>query len=149
MLTEKKKISDQFNFLRDSLVAQMLKNLPAMQETWVQSLGQEDPLRKEMATHSTFYLFFSTSLFKHKSKNIVSYIIFQILSYISSLNFSIILEIGIIITWGNQDTERLSDSLKVTPVVPSKAQFWTYQFACIIIAKNHYTIMKSLLIIKI
>ena len=36
-----------------SLVAQMLKNLPAMQETWVQSLGQEDPLEKGMATHSS------------------------------------------------------------------------------------------------
>ena len=35
-----------------SLVAQMLKNLPAMQETWVQSLGQEDPLGKGMATRS-------------------------------------------------------------------------------------------------
>ena len=33
-----------------SLVAQMVKNLPAMQETWVKSLGQEDPLEKEMAT---------------------------------------------------------------------------------------------------
>ena len=30
----------------------MVKNLPAMQETWVQSLGWEDPLEKEMATHS-------------------------------------------------------------------------------------------------
>ena len=30
----------------------MLKNPPAMQETWVQSLGQEDPLEEEMATHS-------------------------------------------------------------------------------------------------
>ena len=29
----------------------MVKNLSAMQETWVQSLGQEDPLEKEMATH--------------------------------------------------------------------------------------------------
>ena len=29
-----------------------VKNLPAMQETWVQSLGREDPLEKEMATHS-------------------------------------------------------------------------------------------------
>ena len=29
----------------------MVKNLPAMQKTWVQSLGQEDPLEKEMATH--------------------------------------------------------------------------------------------------
>ena len=37
---------------RASLVAQRLKRLPAMQETWVQSLGQEDPLKKEMATHS-------------------------------------------------------------------------------------------------
>ena len=31
----------------------MVKNLPAMQETWVLSLGQEDPLEKEMATHSS------------------------------------------------------------------------------------------------
>ena len=38
---------------RDSLVAQRLKPLPAMQETWVRSLGQEDPLEKEMATHSS------------------------------------------------------------------------------------------------
>ena len=30
----------------------MVKNLPAMQETWVRALGQEDPLEKEMATHS-------------------------------------------------------------------------------------------------
>ena len=36
-----------------SLVAQMLKNLPAMQETQVQSLGWEDPLEKGMATHSS------------------------------------------------------------------------------------------------
>ena len=36
-----------------SLVAQTVKTLPAMQETWVRSLGQEDPLEKEMATHST------------------------------------------------------------------------------------------------
>ena len=34
-----------------SLVAQMAKNLPAMWEPWVQSLGQEDPLEKGMATH--------------------------------------------------------------------------------------------------
>ena len=33
------------------LVAQMVKNLPVMQETCVQSLGQEDPLEKEMTTH--------------------------------------------------------------------------------------------------
>ena len=31
----------------------MVKNLPAMQETWVQFLGQEDPLEKGMATHSS------------------------------------------------------------------------------------------------
>ena len=33
-------------------MAQMIKNLPAVQEIWVQSLGQEDPPEKEMATHS-------------------------------------------------------------------------------------------------
>ena len=36
-----------------SLVAQMVQNLPAVQETEVQSLGQEDPMEKEMATHSS------------------------------------------------------------------------------------------------
>ena len=35
------------------LMAQTAKNLPAMQETQVQSLGQEDPLKEEMATHSS------------------------------------------------------------------------------------------------
>ena len=34
-------------------MAQMVKNLPAMQETWVQSLGQEVSLEKRMATHSS------------------------------------------------------------------------------------------------
>ena len=36
-----------------ALVAQLVKNLPAMWETWVQSLGWEDPLEKGMATHSS------------------------------------------------------------------------------------------------
>ena len=36
-----------------ALVAQMVKNLPAVQETQVQSLGQDDPLEKGMATHSS------------------------------------------------------------------------------------------------
>ena len=34
-------------------MAQMVKNLPAMQETWVRLLGGKDPLEKEMATHSS------------------------------------------------------------------------------------------------
>ena len=38
---------------RLSLVAQLVKNLPAMWETWVQSLGWEDPLEKRKATHSS------------------------------------------------------------------------------------------------
>ena len=38
-----------------SLVAQMLKNQPAIWETWVQTLGQEDPLEKGMATHSIIH----------------------------------------------------------------------------------------------
>ena len=38
---------------RVSLVVQMVKNLPAMWETWVWSLSQEDPLEKELATHSS------------------------------------------------------------------------------------------------
>ena len=39
----------------NSLVAQMVKRLSTMQETWVQSLGWDDPLEKEMAIHSTTF----------------------------------------------------------------------------------------------
>ena len=42
---------------RASLVAQMVKNLPAMWETQLRSLGQEDPLGKGMATHSSILVF--------------------------------------------------------------------------------------------
>ena len=38
-----------------SLVAQLVKNPPAKQETWIRSLGQEDPLKKGMATHSSIF----------------------------------------------------------------------------------------------
>ena len=39
--------------IRASFIAQSVKNLPEMQKTWVQFPGQEDPLKKEMATHSS------------------------------------------------------------------------------------------------
>ena len=39
--------------MRVSLVVEMVKNLPAVQETWVRFLGQEDPLEKGKATHSS------------------------------------------------------------------------------------------------
>ena len=42
-----------YQFTWASLVVQMVKHLPAMWETWVQSLGWEDPLEKAMATHSS------------------------------------------------------------------------------------------------
>ena len=40
---------------RTSLVAQTVKRLPTMQETWVRSLGGEDPLEKEIASHSSIH----------------------------------------------------------------------------------------------
>ena len=43
----------QQQLIRASLVAQIVKNLPAMQETQVQSLSRKDPLEKGMATHSS------------------------------------------------------------------------------------------------
>ena len=43
----------QINKLLASLMVQMAKNLHAMQETWIRSLGQEDPPEKEMAIHSS------------------------------------------------------------------------------------------------
>ena len=47
------KHTNEFTFISDPLVAQRLKHLPAMWEAWVWSLGWEDPLEKEMATHSS------------------------------------------------------------------------------------------------
>ena len=49
----KQAVQGDIQELRASLVAQMVKNLPAMWETWVQPLGWEDPLEKGMATHSS------------------------------------------------------------------------------------------------
>ena len=39
--------------MRASLIAQLVNHLPAMQETWIRFLGWEDPLEKEMSTHSS------------------------------------------------------------------------------------------------
>ena len=44
-----------YHLVRVSLVAKMVKNLPAIQETQVQSLGQEDPLEKGVTTHSSIH----------------------------------------------------------------------------------------------
>ena len=59
IITEMNKINPQLigltvdqTQLKASLAAQRVKHLPAVWETWIQSLGQEDPLEKEMATHS-------------------------------------------------------------------------------------------------
>ena len=53
--TQLSDLTFNFNFqiCRASLVTQRLNHLPLIQETWVRSLGQEDPLEKEMATHSS------------------------------------------------------------------------------------------------
>ena len=45
--------NDLYTTKRASLVAQSVKNLPVMQKIWVRFLGWEDPLEKEMATHSS------------------------------------------------------------------------------------------------
>ena len=55
LITKQVLTSQIFNLVpRASLVAQAVNNLPAMWEAWVQSLGQEDPLEKGMAIHSSF-----------------------------------------------------------------------------------------------
>ena len=50
-------------------MAQRVKRLPAMRETWIQSLGQEDPLEKEMATHSDILAWRNL----HGQKSLVGY----------------------------------------------------------------------------
>ena len=52
-LKKKNILLDSYNIVRASLVAHLVKNLIAMQETWIQSLGWEDPLEKGKATHSS------------------------------------------------------------------------------------------------
>ena len=52
-LEELRKSQKETPHVRASLVAQLVKNLPAMQETRVRALGWEDPLEKEMATRSS------------------------------------------------------------------------------------------------
>ena len=52
-MTKGRGIFTDFRAITPSLGAQMVKNLPAVQETWVQSPGRDDPLEKGMATHSS------------------------------------------------------------------------------------------------
>ena len=52
VITKYHRVGFYFGYIWASLVTQMLKNLSAMRETQVQSLGQEDPLEKTVATHS-------------------------------------------------------------------------------------------------
>ena len=49
----KKELKKNINYRQYSLVAQVVNNPPAMRETWVQSLGWEDPLEKGVAPHSS------------------------------------------------------------------------------------------------
>ena len=49
----KKELKKTINYRQYSLVAQVVNNPPAMRETWVQSLGWEDPLEKGVAPHSS------------------------------------------------------------------------------------------------
>ena len=49
----KRRNQNKDRFIVDSAETRLVKNLPAMQETRVRSLGQEDPLEKEMATHTS------------------------------------------------------------------------------------------------
>ena len=53
VVTAAMKLKDACSLEGASLVAQLVKNLPAMKETWVWSLGWEDPLEKQKATHSS------------------------------------------------------------------------------------------------
>ena len=54
-----------------SLVAQLVKSLPAMWETWVQSLGWEDPLEKGKATHSSIWTGLGLPYFSYLKKQVV------------------------------------------------------------------------------
>ena len=48
-------VQSRMYYIENPTVAQTVKNLPAVQETWIQSLGQEDSLEKGKATHSSIF----------------------------------------------------------------------------------------------
>ena len=60
-----------------SLVAQMVKNLPEMWETWVRSLGRDDPLERGLATHSS-----SLAWESHGQRSLIGTVQYLLLSYI-------------------------------------------------------------------
>ena len=60
---------------------QTVKCLPARRETWVRSLGREDPLEKEMATHSSTLVWKIQSMGVSKSRTLLSDFIFLFLSF--------------------------------------------------------------------
>ena len=68
-----------------SLVVQLVKNPPAMRETWVQSLGLEDPLEKEKATHSNHRLYSPWGL---KEADTTERLIFSLYSNNSKIHIS-------------------------------------------------------------
>ena len=61
-----------YTVFRASLVAQLVKNPPAVQESWVRSLGWEDPLEKGMATHSSILAWRIPCSWGHKESDTVS-----------------------------------------------------------------------------
>ena len=69
-----------------SLVAQMIKNLLAVQKTLVQSLGWEDPLEKGMATHSIQYSCLEN--YKYRAFKLISYFVLQNTSHLLGLHWS-------------------------------------------------------------
>ena len=69
MTLELKNNKQVLSISRASLVAQLVKNPPAMQETWVRSLGWEDPLEKGKATHSSILAWkIPQTVWSHKSQ---------------------------------------------------------------------------------
>ena len=100
---------------RSSLVTQMVKNLPAMQETWVWSLGWEDSLEKGKATHSSGL---------EDSTDCIVHGVAKSWTQLSGLHFHIVLNCHFLVGSVNH-----IDSAPTTPkgaVVPDLAQFWIY-----------------------
>ena len=97
-----------------SLVAQMVKNLPAMQETWVWSLSQEDPLEKEMATHSSILAW---EIPRTKEPGELQPIGLQRVEHDGVTNTLCTAEVGAGILWRlNQKTSARLDRLRQVPV---------------------------------
>ena len=83
-----------------SLVAQLVKNLPALWETWIRSLGWEDPLEKGRATHSSILAWRIQSMgLQRVGHDWVTFTSWRHVSFCSGVDFAVLRNLSVVVGW--------------------------------------------------